>query len=40
MVAISVYIPEKHLEEVKSAMFAAGAGKIGHYDSCAWKQSG
>lgn len=40
MLAISVYIPESHLEEVKSAMFRAGAGKIGNYDSCAWETEG
>lgn len=30
------YIPQTHLEEVKNSLFAAGAGHIGSYDSCAW----
>jgi hypothetical protein len=40
MISISVYVPESHLNEVKAAMFAAGAGKIGNYDSCAWQTLG
>jgi hypothetical protein len=34
---IEFYVPETHLEAVKSAMFEAGAGNIGDYDSCAWQ---
>ena|SRR3989338_10335470 len=34
------YIPESHLESVKRALFAAGAGKIGDYDCCAWQTKG
>ena len=37
---IEFYVPESHLEKVKSAMFAAGAGHIGDYDSCAWQTRG
>lgn len=37
---IAVYVPEKNLEAVKEAMFAAGAGRIGNYDACAWQVSG
>ena len=37
MYKISVFIPETHLETVKTAMFEAGAGRIGDYDSCAWQ---
>ncbi len=40
MISIAVYVPDSHLEEVKNAMFAAGAGKIGNYDSCAWQTKG
>ncbi|MCW8983467.1 MAG: NGG1p interacting factor NIF3 [Gammaproteobacteria bacterium] len=40
MYRISTYIPETHLEAVKEAMFAAGAGRIGQYDSCAWQVLG
>jgi hypothetical protein len=34
------YVPETHLEEVKQACFAAGAGRIGDYDRCAWQVRG
>ncbi len=37
---IEVYVPESHLEAVKTAMFAAGAGRVGDYDSCAWQTPG
>lgn len=35
-----VFVPESHLERVKDAMFDAGAGRIGHYDRCAWQMMG
>jgi structural toxin protein (hemagglutinin/hemolysin) RtxA len=35
-----VHIPESHLEEVKTALFAAGAGKVGTYSHCAWQVKG
>lgn len=34
------YVPESHLESVKLAVFAAGAGRIGDYDSCCWQTKG
>ncbi len=37
---IEFYVPESHLETVKSAMFEAGAGRVGNYDSCAWQTAG
>ncbi len=40
MHAVTVYIPDSHLEVVKTAMFRAGAGRIGNYDSCAWQVKG
>ncbi len=40
MYALYFYVPETHCESVKAALFAAGAGKIGNYDSCAWQTSG
>jgi len=40
MYKICVYIPEESLEAVKSAMFAAGAGKIGDYEKCCWQCRG
>jgi hypothetical protein len=40
MYKITFYVPESHLESVKSALFAAGAGRLGDYDSCAWQVKG
>jgi structural hemagglutinin/hemolysin toxin protein RtxA len=37
MYSIVFYVPESHLESVKTSMFAVGAGKIGHYENCAWQ---
>jgi len=37
---IEFYVPETHLELVKTAMFAAGAGQVGAYDNCAWQTLG
>ncbi len=37
---ISFYVPKTHCEVVKQAMFDAGAGKLGTYDSCAWQTLG
>jgi len=37
---IECYVPETHLEQVKSALFAAGAGRVGDYDCCAWQTAG
>jgi hypothetical protein len=40
MYKICVFVPETAVELVKQAMFAAGAGKIGDYDSCCWQTLG
>ena len=40
MYKLCVYVPETHLEMVKHALFAAGAGRIGNYDSCCWQVAG
>lgn len=40
MVKITFYVPELHLTVVKAALFAAGAGRVGAYDSCAWQVKG
>lgn len=40
MYKLCVYVPETHLEVVKSALFEAGAGRIGHYDRCCWQVAG
>ncbi len=37
MYKLCYFVPESHLEQTKSALFAAGAGRIGDYDSCAWQ---
>ncbi len=33
-------VPETHLDEVKNAIFATGAGQLGHYQHCAWQTLG
>jgi len=35
-----VFVPLTHLEQVKNAMFEAGAGKIGNYDRCSFELVG
>lgn len=40
MLKLSFYVPESHLDEVKTAVFAAGGGRIGNYDSCCWQTAG
>lgn len=40
MYKLCFYVPESHLEEVKLAVFAAGAGRIGDYDNCCWQVLG
>ncbi len=40
MFQITLYVPESHLDSVKSALFEAGAGRIGAYDCCAWQCKG
>lgn len=40
MYQLVVYIPVDHLEKVKSAIFAAGAGRYAGYDCCAWQVLG
>lgn len=37
---IDFYVPASHLEEVKSALFAAGAGRQGDYECCCWQTLG
>lgn len=34
------YVPQSHLDDVKTAVFAAGGGRIGNYDSCCWQVLG
>lgn len=40
MYQLSFYVPDSHLEAVKQAVFAAGGGRIGNYDHCAWQVKG
>lgn len=40
MYKLTVFIPEEALEQVKSALFAAGAGTIGSYEQCCWQVKG
>ena len=40
MYKLGFYVPPSHLEVVKAAVFAAGGGRIGNYDSCAWQTLG
>lgn len=34
------YVPESHLQQVKHALFDAGAGKLGQYDQTCWQTVG
>ena len=40
MYKLSFFVPTSHVEDVKSAVFAAGGGRIGAYDHCAWQVLG
>lgn len=40
MYKLCFYVPESHLESVKAAVFAAGAGRIGAYEACCWQIKG
>ncbi|WP_373001790.1 NGG1p interacting factor NIF3 [Marinobacter sp.] len=37
MYKMCYFVPETHVEQTKKALFDAGAGRIGDYDSCAWQ---
>lgn len=37
---LSFYVPDEHAEQVKQAVFAAGAGKFQQYDQCCWQTQG
>lgn len=40
MLKLTFYVPETHVEAVKDAVFLAGGGRIGDYDSCCWQCPG
>jgi hypothetical protein len=35
-----VFVPPEALDEVRDALFAAGAGRIGRYERCSWYTEG
>ena len=40
LVKLVTYVPNDHLETVRTAIFAAGAGEIGNYDQCSYSSAG
>ncbi len=40
MYKIAFFVPATHVEQVKEALFSAGAGRIGSYDKCSWQVLG
>ena len=40
MYLLAAYVPIENLEDVKTALFSAGAGKIGNYSNCSWQVKG
>ena len=40
LLKLSVMVPNAHCEDVKNALFKAGAGKIGDYDCCSFSAEG
>lgn len=40
MFKLEFYVPVEYAEKVKSAVFAAGGGRIGNYDCCCWETLG
>ena len=37
---LTTYVPPEHVDEIRNALFAAGAGNIGDYDSCSFNTEG
>ena len=35
-----VFVPTTHVEQVRAALFAAGAGQVGNYDECSFNTTG
>ena len=35
-----VFVPREALDEIRDALFAAGAGRIGDYERCSWYVAG
>ena len=40
MYKLAFFVPESHLDVVKTAVFSTGAGKIGDYQECCWQVLG
>nr|WP_067286173.1 YqfO family protein [Marinobacterium profundum] len=40
MYKLCFYVPDENLQSVKQALFDAGVGRIGDYDSCCWQTLG
>ena len=40
MYKLCFFVPDSHLQAVKDALFAVGAGRIGDYDRCCWQVLG
>jgi hypothetical protein len=40
MYKLTFYVPDSHVEIVKKAIFAAGAGRYETYGSCSWQVMG
>ena len=40
MYSLHFYVPETHLDRVKQALFAVGAGQYRAYDQCCWQIRG
>lgn len=34
------FVPASHVESVKEAVFAVGAGRLGNYEACSWQSLG
>lgn len=40
MYKLVFFVPDTHVDKVKEAIFAVGAGKVGDYECCAWQVLG
>jgi len=40
MYKLSFFVPDENAEDVKQAIFLAGAGRMGNYDQCCWQVLG
>ena len=40
MYKIVFFVPSDYLDDVKNALFMAGAGRVGKYSHCCWEKQG